>query len=236
VDVTSARYPARRRPPRRWDLWALAARAVGVLGLACGILVWSVAGVAGTTVSLVALSWCLLLVVGVKGPRRNRAAVYVGAGIAGGAGLVAGAGLAGVVLLLLVGATSPFVRFLGRSGRRTPLEGHSLDHAVPPDEPGPSDRVVLGEARSSAGRLAELSKRLPRPEKLVDLDDSALCLAWRQSFVSLSASMDAGSVLELVELREQYLDELTRRHPAEIARWLASGARAAGNPMRFLAS
>jgi hypothetical protein len=209
---------------------------VCVLGLACGVLVWSVAGVAGTAASLVALSWCLLLVVGVKGRRRNRAAVSVGAGITGGAGLVAAAGVAGVVLLLLVVATSPFVRFLGRSGRRTPLEGASFDDPAPSEEPRPSRGPVLGETRSPAGRLAELSNRLPRADKLVDLDDSALCLAWRQSFVSLSASRDAPSVLELVELREQYLDELTRRHPAEIARWLASGARAAGNPMRFLAS
>ena len=94
--------------------------------------------------------------------------------------------------------------------------------------------VTEGEPRASLGRLAELRTRLPRPDGLVDLDDSALCLAWRQSFVSLTATRDTRSALELTELREHYLDELTRRHPAEVSRWLASGARAASNPMRFL--
>jgi hypothetical protein len=207
-----------------------------VLGLACGVLVWSVAGVAGTAASLVVLSWCLLLVIGVTGRRRNRAALNVGVGITGGAGLVAASGIAGTVLLILVVATSPLVRFLGRSSRRTALDGGSGEDELPPLGTLPRSGLAQGEPRSPAGRLAELSKRLPRPDTLVDLDDSALCLAWRQSFVSLTASRDARIVLELVELREHYLEELTRRHPEEIARWLASGARAAGNPMRFLAS
>jgi hypothetical protein len=236
VDVTSARYPRRRRPPRRWDLWSLAARGVCGLGLACGVLVWSVVGVVGTALSLIVLSWCLLLVIGVKGRRRNQVALSVGAGTTGAAGLVAAAGLAGVVLLLLVGATSPLVRFLGRSSRRTDLPGASPSDPTPGLGTRPLSGFVQGESHGSAGRLAELSKRLPRPDRLDDLDDPALCLAWRQSFVSLAASKDVGSVLELVELRERYLEELTRRHPDEIARWLASGARAAGNPMRFLAT
>jgi hypothetical protein len=184
----------------------------------------------------VVLSWCLLLVIGVKGSRRNRLALSVGAGITGAAGLVAAAGLAGAVLLGLVAATSPFARFLGRTSRRTSLGSLTFDEGASPGVPESPAALAQVEGRTSAGRLAELSKRLPRPDKLVELDDSALCLAWRQSFVSLSASRDARCVLELVELREQYLEELTRRHPDEIARWLASGARAAGNPMRFLAS
>ena len=237
MGVTSARFPARRRPPRRWDLWSLAARTVCVLGLACGVLVWSPAGVAGTALSLVVLSWCLLLVIGVKGSRRNWLALSVGAGITGAAGLVAAAGFAGAVLLGLVAATSPFARFLGRTSRRTTLGSLTFDESVAPDVAAePPAALAQVEGRTAAGRLAELSRRLPRPDKLVELDDSALCLAWRQSFVSLSASRDTRCVLELVELREQYLEELTRRHPDEIARWLASGARAAGNPMRFLAS
>ena len=54
------------------------------------------------------------------------------------------------------------------------------------------------------------------------------------SVVSITATRDTRDLLELIELREQYLDELTRRHPVEISRWLASGARAASNPMRFI--
>lgn len=236
MDVTRAGYPAPRRAPRHWDLWSLTARAVCAIGLVGGVLVWSVTGVVVASLSLVVLCWWLLLIVGVKGRRRGRLARRAGLGIAGSAGLVGAGGVAGIVLLLLVVVSSPFVRFVGRGSRGTAFASEAPDERRP-TAPG---RRVGGladvETRSAAGRLAELRSRLPRSDRLVELDDSELCLAWRQSFVSLTATRDASSVLELVELRGQYLDELTRRHPTEIARWLASGARAAGNPMRFLAS
>lgn len=212
----------------------MAARAVCALGLVCGALVWSVAGVAGTTVALIVLSWWLLLILGVNGRRRNRIARRAGAGIAGAAGLVAAAGVAGIVLLLLLVVSSPFLRFLVRSRRRPTFEDDPQATPAPPASGGRTVRGHVESETSPSGRLAELTKRLPRRERLVDLDDSALCLAWRQSFVSLAATRDARLRLELAELREQYLDELTRRHPVEISRWLASGARAASNPMRFL--
>jgi hypothetical protein len=209
---------------------------VCAVGLVGGVLVWSVTGVVGTALSLVVLCWWLLLIVGVKGRRRGRLARRAGLGITGSAGLVASGGVAGIVLLLLVVVSSPFGKFLGRSSRGTAIESEIPDESRPlPPVRRPGGRTDL-ETRSAAGRLAELRSRLPRSDRIVELDDSELCLAWRQSFVSLTATRDARSVLELVELRGQYLDELTRRHPTEIARWLASGARAAGNPMRFLAS
>lgn len=40
--------------------------------------------------------------------------------------------------------------------------------------------------------------------------------------------------LRVVQQRQLYLDELERRNPAGLAAWLASGARAAGDPTRFI--
>jgi len=37
-----------------------------------------------------------------------------------------------------------------------------------------------------------------------------------------------------VEQRQLYLDEFERRNPTGLAEWLASGARAAGDPTRFI--
>jgi hypothetical protein len=40
--------------------------------------------------------------------------------------------------------------------------------------------------------------------------------------------------LSIVEARRDYIDELERRSPHGLMAWLASGARAAGDPSRFI--
>jgi hypothetical protein len=69
---------------------------------------------------------------------------------------------------------------------------------------------------------------------LRQLDDHDLCQAWRRSFRELETSSLARRC-EVVGRRQLYLDELERRHPAALRRWLTSGGRAAGNPLRYLA-
>lgn len=71
----------------------------------------------------------------------------------------------------------------------------------------------------------------PEPE---GLDDRELCLAWRRSFRTLENATSDADRIEIVDLRQRYLDELQRRHPAHFHRWLGSGARAAGDPAKFL--
>jgi len=51
-----------------------------------------------------------------------------------------------------------------------------------------------------------------------------------------SALVPSFKAFAVVQLRQRYLDELQRRCPQGVARWLASGARAAGNPMTYLES
>jgi hypothetical protein len=77
-------------------------------------------------------------------------------------------------------------------------------------------------------------EELPTDDSVTTLDDEALCRAWRRSYLQLDASGIGSRRLAVVRLRELYLDELSRRHPAEVRQWLASGARAAGNPLPFL--
>ena len=72
-------------------------------------------------------------------------------------------------------------------------------------------------------------------ESLSDLEDEALCQAWRRSFRLLEGTTGIEELAFLAELRGRYLDELDRRHPDGVSRWLASGARAAGNPLPYLA-
>jgi hypothetical protein len=66
------------------------------------------------------------------------------------------------------------------------------------------------------------------------LDDAALCLAWRRSFLLLQAARSAADSLVVVEQRQRYLDELDRRSPQGVMAWFSSGRRASGDPLPYL--
>jgi hypothetical protein len=66
------------------------------------------------------------------------------------------------------------------------------------------------------------------------MSDDELCLAWRRSYVTLSLARSTAFKLAAVSLRSSYLDEIERRDPRAFQVWLASGARAAGSPRRYL--
>lgn len=83
-------------------------------------------------------------------------------------------------------------------------------------------------------RVASWFPEVESQEELESLSDDELCRRWRRSFTALSQAADGALPLDVVRARQLYLDELERRHPAELRTWLASGARAAGNPLPYL--
>src|SRR3954454_1427162 len=66
------------------------------------------------------------------------------------------------------------------------------------------------------------------------LTDHDLCHAWCTSFDVLQSTSDVEARARIVWLRQAYLDELERRDPRGLHAWLTSGARATGNPDRYL--
>jgi hypothetical protein len=57
-----------------------------------------------------------------------------------------------------------------------------------------------------------------------ELTTAELCEAWRASSAALAFTRNApGAQSRIVAARSSYLDELCRRHPHEVARWLADG-------------
>ena len=66
------------------------------------------------------------------------------------------------------------------------------------------------------------------------LDLESLCLLWRRSYVQLQKSGLRPEDATLVRYRQLVLDELSTRDPLGMERWLASGPRAAGDPLPFL--
>ncbi len=66
------------------------------------------------------------------------------------------------------------------------------------------------------------------------LTDEELCEGWHASYTALQHQASAAQMATTVAERQAYLDELERRHPRGFASWLASGARAPGNPLPYL--
>jgi hypothetical protein len=209
----------------RWrthhSVWRIAAGLTVALGLGCAFVVWGFWGPVASSAAFF-LPGFLISLAAVRGVRASlRAGSWTAMGLMAAAGLLAALGWSGAFLLLMLVVTSPVAGLLLRtSGLEPPSES-----AVPEEAAAPSDNTALPD-HQLPGVLDVDAVRT--------LDDEALCHAWRRSFVRLESSREAARRLEVVGLRQLYLDELVRRHPAEVQEWLSSGARAAGNPLPFL--
>lgn len=194
-------------------------------GLFCAIASW---GLGGIVLSVVILATATAILASSVWGADGRSAVpgiirvSLGTGLITPAavGLIAIFKFAGVLMVLVLAATTPRLVSLVKARRQA--QG---DHRVTPPEPA----TPRGPATSLAGGPAADPAR-----ELGSLGDAALCWAWRRSFRLLEAATSAAERLSVVEQRQQYLDELTRRSPEGVAAWLASGARASGNPLPYL--
>lgn len=147
--------------------------------------------------------------------------------------------LSGALLLLMLlaaGGSSPWaLRFMlgtgpGRWRTATP-ESMLLDDVDGwPGPLGPLGDRVSDVCPPGVGAGSAVSSSMQ------SLSDAELCRAWQISFNALSDTNGVEVQTRVVELRQAYLDEIDRRHPAGLAAWLNSGARAAGNPACYLAS
>jgi hypothetical protein len=152
--------------------------------------------------------------------------VVVGATIGGlvtvaaiGMGVLLGAGSAVMLLLLGFGSSPTVVRFCRRRVGQSASESAS---APPPER-------LDQRAEPAAAAPADDAQSQPQ-----SLTDAQLCTAWRVSFSALEKARTEQQRLRIVEERQDCLDELERRNPHGLAAWLASGARAAGDPTRFV--
>jgi hypothetical protein len=214
--------PARGKSRSVW-LWCV--YLVTTAGLLCAITSWGLGGVV-ISVVVVATATTVIATSAWGGNGRNALRRIVGVTLAAGlitpavVGLIAVFKFAGVLVVLILAATSPAVTSLVQARRKAQRD-------PPVAQPGSAT------PRDPATSLADGPVPVPARE-LRSLDDEALCLAWRRSFRLLEASRSAAERLSVVEQRQQYLDELHRRSPQGLAAWLASGARASGNPLPYV--
>jgi hypothetical protein len=149
-------------------------------------------------------------------------------------GIVTVFGVGGIFWMLALVAISPAVSYCVQHRWFADLDvpGPVQPHR-PLTSPVTSDRPST-VSLSPEDRPEFAVKQTPLPKDLSMLDDAALCLAWRRSFLMLEAAPNGPDRIALVVQRQLYLDELQRRCPSGVAAWLASGARASSNPMPFL--
>lgn len=149
--------------------------------------------------------------------------------IVGGTAMVAFIGLAALLgpwvfplALLVAGGSPPAIRrwrrWVGQhAGSPAPTQQMTepTDHASPEIEPG------TGPVLESSAVFRSLS-------------DAEVCQVWRSSFSALQRASSLSQRMRIVAARQDCLDEFERRCPHGLTAWLASGARAAGNPSRFV--
>ena len=211
-------------------VWLSLMVAAATVGAWTTLNAWSFNGALSTFVVVGVIGGCVTTAL--RGDLRWRAAVAAGAVIGYAAlgffGLALLLGMLVVPLLAIVAVSSPTaVVWI----RRLVYWHKTLE--VPP-EPGAAVR------EGSWGPSITTSTALSEPDDVAgdlpveELDDAAVCLAWRTSYLALQRLSSSASRLRLVQRRQHCLDELERRNPNGFAAWLASGARAAGDPSKYI--
>ncbi|TCN32915.1 hypothetical protein EV644_12343 [Kribbella orskensis] len=169
-------------------------------------------------------------------PRDSRRIVAVSSILAGagtmafiGVGTLVGGPMA-VLLLAITAAGSPYT--IDYCLRWLREHGHLPSPSPQPNPPDPAERSA-GSAPAPTSWIEPGEEAKPHVSP-ASLSDDALCLAWRASFSALQRAGSPAQRLWIVDERRAYLEELENRNARGIAAWLASGARAAGDPSRFV--
>jgi hypothetical protein len=212
----------------RGGLWWWCLYLMSTVGLLCTYAEWGWEGLVTAALTIatfvVAIGGCAWAEQGRRGAARV-AALTVSAGVVltAAVGLLAVFHVIALSVVLLLAVSSPAViapgrRFFVGHGNRTGSAGSG----AAPGHPGAG-------VEPAGHELVE-----PVAPDVSTLDDVALCLAWRRSFMRLNAARSELERLWVVEQRQRYLDELHRRSPKGLVAWFNAGGRASGDPLPFL--
>jgi len=238
---------SRRASTYRW-IWTVLWATLAAIGGSINVTVhgWS------TTIGVVIVMAALCAGFYYNRPDRPGRRPHDGLLMIMGLGAVGSVATAGWVTTLgPVGLTLPLVAVVSWPGTYAYLADQPRIRAWRGRIDPQTERPSRGEppATSDLGLVVTLPatpERVPEPAALpadepptpvTTLTDKQLCQAWRASFRTLEhlfVISDTAQQARLITRRQQYLDELEQRNPHGFARWLASGARPAGDPSRFL--
>lgn len=227
------------------DFWVTAAGAMAAVGGWAAVATWPLSGLLIAFATTVVLAAAMVFAATADDdspwPYRRVAAWALGAGV----GLMAFAGLT----MLLGGATLPCLAVLAASSPPVVRRMGALCRALHPQR-GQASLPHSAETPPSTGTDSATPTAHPTPYRSEEqpgeptpldaearaMDDARLCWAWRTSYLTLQRATTPQHRLRVVQQRQEYLDELERRNPAGVAAWLTAGARAAGDPSRYVIS
>lgn len=204
----------------RYDsVWLIATRTLCVFGVAVAWTAWTPSAAAmvftvGCVIGVTAMTVAQIL--GRPAHPRRVAGVGVKTGVVvlAAGGLAVPFGVAILPLLLIVAMFSPPVAAWFQYRRASVAASDAAGSLLSTD----GEDGALEEGTAALG----------------DLGDRELCRAWRKSYFDLTRSRSLPASLRIVQARQEYLDELERRSPHGLSAWLTSGARAAGDPSRYI--
>lgn len=218
------------------SVWTCIAVCVTLLGLVCAPLVMTVAGMVATFVltTLVAGAFAMSLTDTWGGWRPVRLGLTTAFAVVAGLGFMTVLGPAGAALLLLLAASAPPVVDRIAAWGRGELGGPREKFAGPTAVwRGTASQGEHSTAMTwSAERSLFGATWMDGPPS--EMDAACLCTAWRESYRSLQQPLSTGSRKVLVQRRQELLDELERRNPAQFAAWLDASNQPASQPGRYL--
>jgi hypothetical protein len=226
-------------------IWLVVASALTALGLSVAVAAWPPEAVLtffllATVVAAGTASVTSEEGEGLPWRKAVKAGVLAGAAVVGAGGLIDLLGAWGFTLVVLTTAACPaLVQGAIRLASRLDADATVFDTPTlavddewfaddpperPVDRPRSTPALVFPPAADEAwmGRPVET------------MDDAALCLAWRSSYVALQQVCSLPRELRIIERRQELLDELERRNARGFSAWLASCPRAAGDPSKYL--
>ena len=225
--------------------WACFTAPAGIAGVWVSLEEFSLSGVLAILL-FVATAAALIRLTRTKADHRPEWRSAVLTGLAWGAaavaatGLVGWLGLSGLAVVVLLTLLSPMV--LTKAFKRSHLSRHGEGVIARRGHDGLRDPAASGqdEVAGSAEVTAVTARSLLAASWLQrspeSMDDTNLCFAWRRSYLALQRSLPLHARLRIVERRQEFLDEFEQRNPRGFSAWLASGARAAGDPSKYIAS
>ena len=95
-------------------------------------------------------------------------------------------------------------------------------------------RLLAPRRTPRATAVPPLSRASERRRPLAGLTTAQLCSLWRKSRAGLHAAPTSADRARVAAARGLLLDELERREPEVMARWLQSGAREPEGPSAYL--
>ena len=158
------------------------------------------------------------------------AAVLSGVLVVAAIGLLIAFGLLGVLwVCTLVVLATPVRTWWGQFWNETVTSDR--DHEVTWARSRPSSTAPSAyDVTAGAERLRQAETELP------GLELGALCQVWRSSYFEILDAVPPSGTVTVAHYRQRILDEIDRRDPEGLRRWLATEPRPSGNPLPYLQS